>query len=103
MLDRCVTSPFCANDRKRRLTTEECVAWAVAQLSDGSLLDLSGILLGVVLTGLGSWIAAGRPLSVAAGLVVLFTGLAALFIHAGHYFKWRIAMKVFGSDYSLTR
>lgn len=66
-------------------------------------LDVSGILLGIFLTGLGAWVTTGRPLPVALGVIVLLTGLAALFIHAGHYFKWRIALKVFGSDYFLTR
>lgn len=64
-------------------------------------LDISGILLGVFLTLLGGWITAGRPVPVAA--IVLLLGIAAFFIHAGHYFNWPIARKVFGSDYFLTR
>lgn len=46
-------------------------------------LDRSGILLGIFLTRLGSWIAASRPLPAAVGLVVLLTGLAALFVPRG--------------------
>ena len=66
-------------------------------------LDISGILLGVFLTLLGSWITAGRPVPIAIGVTVLLLGIAAFFIHAGHYFNWPIARRVFGSDYFLTR
>lgn len=66
-------------------------------------LDISGILLGVFLTPLGGWITARRPVPIAIGVTVLLLGIAAFSIHAGHYFKWRIARRVFGSDYFLMR
>lgn len=66
-------------------------------------LDISGILLGVFLTVLGSWILTGRPVSLEIAGIVLLLGVAAFLIHAGHYFKWKIATKLFGSDYFLTR
>ena len=66
-------------------------------------LDVSGILLGIFLTVLGAWIVSGRPVAIATGAVVLFLGLCATFIHTGHYFNWKIARKLFGSDYFMTR
>ena len=66
-------------------------------------LDLSGILLGVSLILLGAWITAGRPVPGGIGVTVSLVGVAAFFIHAGHYFNWRIARQLFGSNYFLTR
>lgn len=48
-------------------------------------LDISGILLGIFLTLLGAWIVAGRSVAPATGIVILLLGVAAVFIHAGHY------------------
>lgn len=63
-------------------------------------LDLSGILLGVFLTLLGGWIAAGGRVPVAVGAIVLLPGVAAFFIHAGHLAR---CSKTVGSDNLLTR
>jgi len=64
-------------------------------------LDISGIL-GIFLTLLGGWIIAGRSVAPATGVVILLLGVAAIFIHAGHYFNWRITRMLFGSEYFRT-
>lgn len=66
-------------------------------------LDISGILLGIFLTGLGWWILAGRPVSELLGGIVLFLGIAAFIIHFGHYFNLKIVRWMFGPGYFLTR
>ena len=65
-------------------------------------LDISGILLGIVMTLLGAWIVAGRSVAPATGIVILQLGVAAIFIHAGHYFDWRIMRMLFGPEYFRT-
>jgi hypothetical protein len=62
-----------------------------------TFLDIMGILLGVFLTALGCWIVAGRSVSVVFGALVLFCGVAAFFIHTGHYFHLRLTRWIFGS------
>ncbi len=63
-----------------------------------TFLDISGILLGVFLIGLGVWIIIGRVISVEVGYVITFLGVAAFFIHVGHYFHLTIARWIFGPD-----
>jgi hypothetical protein len=62
-----------------------------------TFLDISGILLGVFLTILGAWLVSGRAVSLSWGVVVLLLGVAAFFIHTGHYFHLKIAGWIFGS------
>lgn len=62
-----------------------------------TFLDISGILLGVFLAVSGWWISSGRSVSPFFGGFVLFLGVAALIIHAGHYFQLRITRWLFGS------
>jgi len=64
-------------------------------------LDVSGIALGIFLLVLGFWMAAGWVVSPIVGLITLFLGLCAVFIHAGHYFQLRISKWLFGNDYFL--
>lgn len=64
-------------------------------------LDISGILLGVFLIVLGSWILAGRPVSTLMGFVILLLGIGAFIIHLGHYFHLKIVKWIFGPDYFL--
>ena len=62
-----------------------------------TFLDISGILLGAFLIGLGGWVVSGRAVSLGWGVVVLLLGIAAFFIHTGHYFHLKIANWIFGS------
>ncbi len=61
-------------------------------------LDISGILLGVFLVGLGYWILSGRTVSSWTAGVVLALGICAFLIHTGHYFNLRITRWIFGSE-----
>lgn len=62
-----------------------------------TFLDISGILLGIILAILGAWIVRGGVVSPSWGVVVLLLGIAAFFIHTGHYFHLKIASWIFGS------
>ncbi len=62
-----------------------------------TFLDISGILLGAFLIGLGWWIVVGHAVSFSVGLIVLLLGIAALIIHTGHYFQLKLASWIFGS------
>ena len=67
-------------------------------------LDISGILLGVFLIGLGIWIITGRELNQTMGGILLFIGISAFIIHFGHYFSLKITKWIFGNgDYFKTR
>jgi|GEM_PF-2913354 len=61
-----------------------------------TFLDISGILLGVFLIGLGAWVITGRIISGEMGYVITFLGVAAFFIHVGHYFHLTITRWIFG-------
>lgn len=61
-----------------------------------TFLDVSGILLGIFLTGLGIWVITGQVVSEGMGYFIVFLGIAALFIHTGHYFHLTIARWIFG-------
>lgn len=63
-----------------------------------TFLDISGILLGIFLAGLGCWILTGHAVSAALAGVLLFLGVCAFLIHTGHYFNLRITRWIFGSD-----
>lgn len=63
-----------------------------------TLLDISGILLGIFLIVLGGWIVSGRAVALGWGVVVLLLGISAFFIHTGHYFHLKIASWIFGSE-----
>ncbi|KKS77543.1 MAG: hypothetical protein UV64_C0014G0005 [Parcubacteria group bacterium GW2011_GWC1_43_11b] len=62
-----------------------------------TFLDISGILLGFFLTGLGVWIVTGRIVAEELGYLIAFLGVSAFFIHAGHYFNLAITRWIFGS------
>lgn len=67
-------------------------------------LDISGILLGCFLIGLGWWFVSGRDISRGVGYLVLTIGIAAFMIHFGHYFQLNITRWIFGtSDYFKSR
>lgn len=66
-----------------------------------TLLDITGILLGIYLSILGFWIASGRNINKITGFVTLFLGVAAFFIHLGHYFNLGYIRWLFGPDYFL--
>jgi len=61
-------------------------------------LDISGILLGVFLVGVGWWALMGRTISRGFGGLILGCGVAAFLIHTGHYFHLRITRWIFGSE-----
>ena len=65
-----------------------------------TFLDISGILLGIFLIALGWWSISGRSISRIGGYLIMVIGIAAFFIHVGHYFQLKITRWVFGSkDY----
>ncbi|HEY3127888.1 MAG TPA: hypothetical protein VGL91_00375 [Acidobacteriota bacterium] len=68
-----------------------------------TLLDVSGILLGIFLISLGIWIATGRSVSAAMGLVISTIGVGAFLIHFGHFFEIGIFQVLPSADYFLTK
>jgi len=63
-----------------------------------TFLDISGILLGIFLMVIGSWIKYGRGLAVWTGWVVFALGVSAFLIHLSHF----IISKKKGSEYFYT-
>lgn len=67
-------------------------------------LDISGILLGLFLIGLGMAVISGWRVSVVVGIIILILGICAFLIHLGHYFSLSITRWIFGTDdYFITR
>ena len=55
-----------------------------------TFLDISGLLLGVFLVGLGWWSISGRAIQMSGGYLILAIGIAALFAPCGHYFQLKL-------------
>ena len=66
-------------------------------------LDISGILLGVFLTGLGMAVIFGWQVAVWMGWVLLVIGVGAFFLHLRHYFNLKYMCWLFGSQYFLRK
>ncbi len=66
-----------------------------------TFLDITGILLGIYLIILGFWVISGRQVSKFTGLATLILGIAAFFLHLGHYFNLGYILWLFGPDYFL--
>lgn len=63
-----------------------------------TLLDISGIMLGVFLTWLGYWVVTGHIIAGWLGVIILIIGIGAFIIHTGHYFSLKITRWLFGSS-----
>ncbi len=68
-----------------------------------TFLDISGILLGILLIGIGWWVMSGRPLPGWSGIIIFMIGIGALITHVGHYFSLRITRWLFGPDYFIRK
>ena len=66
-------------------------------------LDISGILLGVFLVGLGWGIIFDWQLFDGLGWLILIIGIAAFFIHLGHYFDLKYMRWLFGTKYFIQK
>lgn len=66
-----------------------------------TFLDVTGVLLGIYLIILGFWVFSGQHVSRFTGFITLILGLAAFFLHLGHYFDLKYILWLFGPDYFL--
>ena len=66
-------------------------------------LDISGILLGVFLVGLGLGMIFDWQLFDSLGWLILIIGVAAFFIHLGHYFDLKYMRWLFGTKYFIQK
>jgi hypothetical protein len=66
-------------------------------------LDISGILLGVFLIGLGLAVVFGWSVSGWMGWTLLIIGIGAFLLHLGHYFNLKYMRWTFGEDYFLQK
>ena len=66
-------------------------------------LDISGILLGIFLTTLGSAVIFGWLLAGWLGWLILIIGICAFLLHLGHYFDLKYMRWLFGSKYFIQK
>lgn len=75
----------------------------VLRVSFFVFLDISGILLGVFLTGLGLFSALGWSAPTWLSWLIMVIGIGAFFLHLGHYFNLKYMRWLFGSGYFIER
>ena len=66
-------------------------------------LDISGVLLGVFLTGLGFALGVSITIPQWLGWLVMLIGIGAFFLHLGHYFNLRYMRWLFGKNYFIEK
>ncbi len=66
-------------------------------------LDISGILLGLFLIGLGLAVILGWSIGGWMGWILLIIGILAFLLHTGHYFNLRYMSWLFGDNYFLQK
>ncbi len=66
-------------------------------------LDISGILMGIFLTGLGWALLSGWSAPGWLNWVVLLVGVGAFFLHLGHYFDLKYMRWLFGESYFIEK
>jgi hypothetical protein len=77
--------------------------WRILKVSFFVFLDVSGILLGIFLAGLGAAILLGWQPAGWMGWVFLVIGTCAFLLHLGHYFDLKYMRWLFGSRYFVQR
>lgn len=75
----------------------------LVRVSFFTFLDVSGILLGVFLFGLGLAMLNGLRMPEFIGWLLLVIGAGAFLLHIGHYFNLKYMRWLFGSDYFLRK
>jgi len=75
----------------------------VFKISFFVFLDMSGILLGVFLIGLGFVSGVGLNIPQWLGWLVMIIGICAFLLHLGHYFNLRYMRWLFGSRYFIQK
>ena len=75
----------------------------ILKISFFTFLDISGILLGVFLVGLGLWIGAGREAPIWLGWLIFAIGAGAFLLHLGHYFNLKYMRWLFGDKYFIQK
>ena len=66
-------------------------------------LDISGILLGLFLTGLGFFTGLGWGIPLWLGWFIFILGIAAFLLHVGHYFDLKYMRWLFGDKYFIEK
>lgn len=66
-------------------------------------LDISGILLGVFLTGLGLALILGWSSPGWLNWLIMVIGVGAFFLHVGHYFNLKYMRWLFGDKYFIEK
>lgn len=79
------------------------LVYKIFKISFFVFLDVSGILLGVFLTGLGLAVIFGWQVAGWMGWLLLAIGICAFFLHLGHYFNLRYMRWLFGSRYFIEK
>lgn len=79
------------------------LVYRIFKVSFFIFLDISGILLGVFLVGLGSGVLFGWQISVWMGWILLIIGTGAFLLHLGHYFGLKYMRWLFGSRYFIQK
>ena len=79
------------------------IVYKIFKVSFFIFLDISGILLGVFLTSLGSAVISGWQVAGWMGWILLVIGVGAFFLHLGHYFDLKYMRWLFGSKYFIQK
>ncbi|MDO8496780.1 MAG: hypothetical protein Q7S43_05015 [bacterium] len=77
--------------------------YKIFKISFFIFLDISGILLGVFLTGLGFAVVFGWQAPGWMGWLLLVIGIGAFSLHLGHYLNLSYMRWLFGSQYFIKR
>jgi len=75
----------------------------VFKLSFFIFLDISGILLGIFLTGLGFAAGTGWDVPEWLGWAIMLIGIGAFLLHLGHYFDLKYMRWLFGDKYFIEK
>ena len=79
------------------------LVYKIFKVSFFIFLDISGILLGVFLVGLGLAVIFNFKLAEGLGWLILTIGVGASFLHLGHYFDLKYMRWLFGSKYFIQK
>jgi len=85
------------------ISNEMNLIYKIFKITFFVFLDVSGILLGVFLIGLGSAVIFGWQVTDWMGWLLLAIGVCAFLLHLGHYFNLKYMHWLFGSNYFIQK